>query len=159
MNDLEKKIWDMTYPICDRNNIELVEVNFKKEFGEFILEILIDKEDYVSTDDTTLVSDKLNILLDEADLISTAYTLEVSSVGLERPLKNDEAIQKSIGKYVHIDLKDYITIGKMKINTFEGVLMSFNNGLLIIQTMNKTRKIDIEINKSNIKFIRLAVKF
>lgn len=159
MNDLEKKIFDLTKPICDEANIELVEVNFKKEFGEYILEILIDKDDYVSTDDTTLVSDKLNVILDELDPIDVAYTLEVSSIGLERPLKNDEQIAKSVGKYIHVDLRNNILVGKTNVLDLEGTLLSFDNNELTVEILVKTRKVKVLINKENIKFIRLAVKF
>ena len=158
MNEIEQKVWEVTKPICDDLKIELVEVNYKKEFGETILEVLIDKEDYVSTDDTTLVSEKLSEKLDEIDLIKTAYMLEVSSVGLERVYKENERMN-AVGKYVHIDLKDYIPIAKNKVKEIEGYLLSIENDIYILEIMNKTRKMNINIELKQIALLRGAVKF
>lgn len=159
MNELEKKIYELTEPICAELNLELVEVNFKKEFGELILEVLIDKDTYVSTDDTTAVSEKLGLILDELDLIKDSYTLEVSSVGLEKELKNESEILKSIGKYIHVDLKEPLVIGKKQFTSFDGTLLNLKDEELSVEVMDKTRKVELRFKVQQIKYIRLAVKF
>ena len=159
MNELTKRIYELTEPICQNHGLKLVEVNFKKEFGELILEILIDKDDYVSTDDTTVVSCELGDILDELDLIKDAYTLEVSSVGLERELKCQNDYLKAIGKYIHIDLKEAYHLGKKQILMLEGTLLSVDDDALCVQVMDKTRKVELNIKVQHLKYIRLAVKF
>ena len=159
MNNLEQLIFNMTKPICDRHGLELVEVNFYKRYTDYILEVLIDKEEGVSTDDTTIVSEELNVLLDEADPIDKAYILEVSSLGCERELKSDEDVQKAIGKYVHIKTYEKIQIDNDLVKEIEGTLEAIDNDTYIISTKNKTRNIKLSINKKIIALIRLAIKF
>jgi len=159
MTKLEQTVWDLTKPICEANNLELVEVNLKKEFGETILEVLIDKEDGVSIDDTTLVNEELGKLLDVLDPISNAYLLEVSSVGIERVLKSSEDVKKSINKYVHIEFNDPIMIENNKTSYIEGTLLDVLENTYIVQINLKGRMKKIEVLINNVKLIRLAIKF
>ena len=69
--------------------------------------------------------------------------LEVTSPGLERPLKTAAAVKEAVGKYVHVKL--YQAIDKAKV--FEGTLLSFDGEDLIIQYMDKTRKKEEELEK------------
>lgn len=159
MTNLEQKVWDIVKPICDKNNLELVEVNYKNEYNEYILEVLIDKEDGVSIDDTTLVNETLGNKLDELDLIPDAYLLEVSSVGIEKELKTIDSVIKSIDKYIHIDFINPIDIEKKKVEYIEGTLLSVNDNIYKVQINLKGRMKKIEVDNKNIKLIRLAVKF
>lgn len=159
MTELEKKIWDITLPICEKHEVELVEVNFKKVHGEFILEVLIDKEEGITLDDATNVNQDLSDLLDEVDPIDTSYCLEVSSVGAERELKNDVDLSKSIGKYVNVKTYEKIQIDKYLVKEFEGDLVSFNENEYVIETMVKTRKIQVNVERKLVAKIRLAIKF
>lgn len=159
MTELEKRIWDMTLPICEKYHVELVEVNFKKVHNEFILEVLIDSEEGITLDDATNVNQDLSDLLDIEDPIDTSYCLEVSSVGAERELKNDNDLNKSIGKYVNIKTYEKIQIDKYLVKEFEGDLISFTNDEYVIETMVKTRKITVNVQRKLVAKIRLAIKF
>ena len=159
MTELEKKIWDMTLPICEKNNVDLVEVNFKKVHNEFILEVLIDSEEGITLDDATNVNQELSDLLDVVDPIDTSYCLEVSSVGAERELKNDQHLSKAIGKYVNVKTYEKIQIDKYLVKEFEGDLISFNDEEYVIETMIKTRKVTVNVKRQLVAKIRLAIKF
>ena len=86
------EIEQLVLPITDANNLELVDVEYVKEGGEFFLRVYIDKEGGVSLNECELVTRALNPILDEKDPIKDNYYLEVSSPGLDRPLKKDKAL-------------------------------------------------------------------
>ena len=116
MTLLEQKIWDLALPICEKHNVELVEVNFKKQRGENILEVIIDSEEGITMDDAVNVNQDLSDLLDIEDPIETSYCLEVSSPGCERELKNDNDLRKSIGKYINVKTYAKILIDKYEVS-------------------------------------------
>ena len=80
--------------------------------------------------------------------------LEVTSPGLERPLKTKEALEKAVGSYIHVKL--YQAIDKTKV--FEGNLLSFDGEELVMEYMDKTRKKEVIIPYQTVAKARLAVK-
>ncbi len=160
MNDLEKRIFDACLKTVEEENMNLIEVELVKEFGALILRFTIDKDGGIDIDDTTLISEKVSLILDEIDPIDKEYFLEVSSLGLERPLRNLEEVKASIGKYINVKTYEKIETGK---NTsqkeFEGDLLSVNNDLITIEYKVKQFKKEITIPYEKIAKIRLAIKF
>ena len=84
---IEKLVADWTEEIVQGTDLELVDVEYVKEAGNWILRVYIDKPAGVDLEDCRQVSEALEKRLDEADPIPGSYSLEVSSPGLERPLK------------------------------------------------------------------------
>ncbi|MCR5432671.1 MAG: ribosome maturation factor RimP [Lachnospiraceae bacterium] len=91
---------ELALKVTEPLGLELVDVEYVKEGGEYYLRIYIDKEGGVKIDDCEAASRKISDLLDEADPISDAYILEVSSPGLFRVLKKDKDFERNIGKTV-----------------------------------------------------------
>jgi ribosome maturation factor RimP len=81
---------NLLQPILDSMGLELVELEFKKVGRGYLLQIFIDKPDGVNLDDCAEVSRELSVQLDVEDCIASRYTLEVSSPGLDRPLKKEQ---------------------------------------------------------------------
>ncbi|TCD45651.1 ribosome maturation factor RimP [Streptococcus sp. X16XC17] len=135
---------------------KLVDVEYGKMGGDYLLSIFVDKEGGISLNDTVELSEVISPLLDtiKPDPFPEAYMLEVTSSGLERPLKNKEAVAAAVGKYIHVKL--YQAIDKNKI--FEGNLLSFENDELTIEYMDKTRKKEVVIPYTTVAKARLAVK-
>ncbi|HAX39289.1 MAG TPA: ribosome maturation factor RimP [Clostridiales bacterium] len=109
---------------------ELCDVEFAKEYGDWVLTLYIDKEGGVSLNDCERVSRAVDPLLDEADPIEQAYMLSVSSLGLDRPLKKDADFARNIGKRIEIKLfapKD----GKKE---FKGELTSYDEAGIVVRT-------------------------
>ena len=95
-------------PIAEEMGLELVEVQFRQESG-WVLRLFIDREQGgVNVDDCAAVSRQVSAYLEAEDLISHAYTLEVSSPGAERPLKRLEDFVRFAGRRVRIKLKEPI---------------------------------------------------
>ena len=111
--NIATEIEELVLPITDANNLELVDVEYVKEGGEFFLRIYIDKDGGVSLNECELVTRALNPILDEKDPIKDNYYLEVSSPGLDRPLKKEKDFVKYQGRDVEIKLYKPINGSKM----------------------------------------------
>ncbi len=124
--------------------------------GDFVLSILVDKPGGISVDDTADLTDVISPLLDtiKPDPFPEQYFLEVSSPGLERPLKTKEALENAVGSYVNVSL--YKAIDKVKI--FEGDLVAFDGETLTIDYLDKTRHKTVDIPYQTVAKARLAVK-
>lgn len=83
---------------------ELLDIEFQKEQGEWVLTLFIDKEGGVNIDDCEQVSRAVESIIDEADPIAQSYFLSVSSPGLDRPFKGEKDYQRNIGKDIIIKL-------------------------------------------------------
>ena len=93
-------------PIAEEMGLELVEVQFRQESG-WVLRLFIDREQGgVNVDDCASVSRQVSAYLEAEDLISHAYTLEVSSPGAERPLKRMEDFVRFQNRRTRIKLKE-----------------------------------------------------
>lgn len=124
--------------------------------GDYVLSIFVDKEGGISLNDTAELSEMISPLLDsiKPDPFPEQYMLEVTSPGLERPLKTAEAVANAVGDYINVKL--YQAIDKVKV--FEGTLLSFDGENLLLEYMDKTRKKEVAIPYKTVAKARLAVK-
>jgi ribosome maturation factor RimP len=148
---VEDIVYDLAKPITDRNNFELVEVEFKKEGADWYLRVYVDKEGGITIDDCQSVSQELDELIDQADPIEQSYIFEVSSPGIDRPLKTDRDYEKNNGKLVEIKLFSPLD-GK---KAYEGILKGHTAENVEIEADGR----DILIEKSSIALIRPVIKF
>ena len=127
---------------------------YSLSFNQDTLSIVVDREKDIDMDAIVEVTNALNKFLDEINPIEKAYTLDVSSLGAEKPLKV-EKLNAYVGRYINVHLVNPIK-GE---NIYEGELTSVNDDSFTLTYKNKTRSIVLEIAKSNIYKIRLAIKF
>ena len=118
------------------------------------LSIVVDRISPIDMEAIVEVTHVLNQLLDEVDPIEGEYTLDVSSLGAEKPLKV-EKLADYINSYVNVHLIDPIN-GE---NIYEGDLVSVSEDNIQLSYRQKTRIKTVDIQKSNISKIRLAIKF
>ncbi|HWQ97306.1 MAG TPA: ribosome maturation factor RimP [Clostridia bacterium] len=140
---LKQPVAELGYELCD--------VEFIKEYGDWVLTLYIDKEGGVNIDDCERVSRAVDPLLDEADPIEQAYMLSVSSLGLDRPLKKDADYQRNLGKRIEFKLfapKD----GKKE---FTGELVSFDETQVIV----RLDKGELTLERKAIALARPELKF
>lgn len=102
MTKTEQEITKMVSPLIIELGYELYDVMFVKEGAEWFLRLFIDSPKGIDLDDCEKVSNRVSDLLDETDPITTSYSLEVSSCGLERHLREKIHFEKAIGKNVEI---------------------------------------------------------
>lgn len=149
---IESTIEEMVSKITEPRNFEIVDVEYVKEAGEFYLRIYIDKEGGISLNDCEEVSRALSEELDEKDPIKDNYFLEVSSPGLDRPLKKDKDFVRYQGRDVEIKL--YKPINGCK--QFEGELVGLTEDKNIKVIIDGN---EVEFNKKEVALVRLAIKF
>lgn len=128
----------MLQPFMEEHSFELVDVEYLKEGSNWFLRVYVDKEQGIEIDDCGRVSEFLSEKLDENDPIPTAYFLEVSSPGAERPLRKPDDYRKSIDKQVFVTT--YEPVDGLK--EFEGKLLSYDEVALTIQTRKKKHIIE-----------------
>jgi ribosome maturation factor RimP len=107
--DLETKerkavegIWSLVGPVIESEGLELVEVEYRRESPGWVLRLFIDREDGVTVEDCARVSRVVGDVLDVTDPIANPYHLEISSPGLNRPLRLPEHYQKELGKIIEV---------------------------------------------------------
>ncbi|MCK4258682.1 MAG: ribosome maturation factor RimP [Halanaerobiales bacterium] len=151
-----RKVADIVYqivePIAQELNLELVDVEYLKEGNQYILRVFIDNVDGVTLDDCQNISMGLSKILDEKDPIPDSYTLEVSSPGIDRPLKKDADFVRFANR--RIDISTYTRVyGKKK--KFTGELIGLVDGKVVVEVEGER----LEIPRDQISQIRLAVEF
>ena len=144
----EKKTEELILPILSEKGFELVDVEFEKEAGEWYLRAYIYKPGGITIDDCEAVSRRLSDLLDEADFVSEAYILEVSSPGLTRPLKKDKDYVRNIGKPIEIRLYKAVS-GRKELTA---ILTAFDNDTVTVTEEGESFVLD----RKNISMIRQA---
>lgn len=132
MQNLAKKLEPQIREIVEGFNLFYVDTEFVRENGNSILRIYIDKKGGVNIDDCQEVSNKISDWLDETDPIKNAYFLEVSSPGLDRPIKSDADFSRSIDEELEISL--YAPIKGEK--TLIGVLKEFDKNTFTLESDN-----------------------
>ena len=147
----EEKTLKLLEPIAQTNGVEIYDVEYVEEAGEWYLRAYIDKEGGVTIDDCEAVSRALSDELDRDEFIDDAYYLEVSSPGLGRQLKKDKHFEKSIGE--EVELKTFKPIDKVK--EFEGLLKSFDAETVTLDINGK----DVSFNRKDIAKINLKLDF
>lgn len=142
-------------PILQKKKLELVDIEYVKEGPDWFLRIYIDKPGGVTIDECGDVSGELGEKLDEEDIIKGSYFLEVSSPGVERPLKTKKDIEANVGKNIFVTL--YVHIDGEK--EYEGLLKDFKDDVLTIEYQVLSRKKEVEIPYDKIAKARQAVAF
>ena len=148
--DLEKLVSQKLQEI----GYELVSLNTRYEQGEKILAIVVDRVEPIDMSAIVEVSHSLNEYLDELNPFEDSYTLDISSLGAEKPLKIEQ-LDKYVNSYVHVHLTNPVQ-GE---NIYEGTLVGQDEEKITLEYRVKTRTKVVDIQKSNISKIRLAIKF
>ena len=140
---VKERVKEMVLPILERLGYELVEVTYQKQHDAMHLTIYIDstKEGGVSLDDTEIVANAIDQPLDELDPTSgEPFILNVSSPGLDRPLKTARDYLKKIGTEIEVLLYAPFSGSKKHV----GKLLSYDNGIISLETESGELKIDIK---------------
>jgi ribosome maturation factor RimP len=150
-----EKIQQIAEDIIASLGLEFVELEYKQEGRKMVLRLFIDKEGGISLDDCTSVSKELSAVLDVEELIPAKFTLEVSSPGLNRPLKSVADYEKSIGRLVKVKTFEAIPDDAgNKRKTFLGNLVSFSGKIITIHLQEGQRaEIPLDkVAKANLEF-------
>lgn len=150
--EYEQKTEQLLLPIIEKNNFELVDVEYVKEAGNWYLRAYIDKPGGITVDDCEIVNRELGDLLDRDDFIDDSYILEVSSPGLGRPLKKERDFVRSEGE--EVEIRTYRMVEKQK--EFRGLLKAWDKDTVTIEQEDGQERV---FDRDNIALIRLAFDF
>ena len=144
-----KEVERLIEPVLAEMGIELVDMEYRSGQGRRVLRVYADRPTGINLDDCAMVSREIGNLLDVKDLLQQHYVLEVSSPGLNRPLKREKDFLRAIGQKVKV--KTAVPLKGRK--NFSGVLQSFENGTLQLKLDDTVVQISEEnVNKANLVF-------
>jgi ribosome maturation factor RimP len=128
-SELLEQILQLVEPVIVADGKELIEAEYRREGMGWVLRLFIDQEGGITVDDCAEVSRVVGDLLDVADVIRVPYHLEVSSPGLDRPLRKPEHFLRVIGKV--IDVRTTVPIeGRRR---FKGNLKDINSERILME--------------------------
>ena len=146
--DAIDRVRAMVLPIVRDEGMEVVDIEYRRESGGWVLRLILDKEDGVTLDDCTRVSQEVGRNLDVEDIIPTSYTLEVSSPGLTRPLKTEKDFLKYLQRLVKVKTVDPIENRRQ----FKGRLQGVSENGVEIQVDGKIFQIPFSnLAKANLE--------
>jgi ribosome maturation factor RimP len=100
--DVLEAVQSVALRVTGGRGFELTDVEVKRERGGYFVRLFVDKDGGIGLDELQSVSEEVSAILDAEDPISSSYTLEVSSPGLDRPLKSEADYRRSVGKLVKL---------------------------------------------------------
>lgn len=139
-------------PLAEAGGMELVAVEYRREAGGWVLRVYLDKPGGITLDDCQRVSEQLGDLLDVEDPIDHAYTLEVSSAGLERPLVSEADFARFAGRLARIQTGTPMA-GQRR---FRGRLLGIAGGIVRLEVEGGRQ---VEVPHAAIERARLVVEW
>lgn len=146
--ELLKKIEEVIMPSVTEIGLDLVDVEYIQDGAYFYLRVYVEKiENHISLEDCALLSHAIEDKVDS--VIEDKFFLEVSSPGLERPLKKEKDFERFVGEKVKLLLKNKIEDSRNII----GNLVRFENGKVYLDIDGNVNEINFEdIKKANLVF-------
>jgi len=148
MDPTVARIWELAAPLAKLEGMEIIEIELRHEGsrGGRVLRLYLDKEGGPNMEDLSRVSRELSDLLDVRDIVEGAYTLEVSSPGINRPLKRPEHFARFVGKKVRVRTREMINGRK----SFVGQLLEVSADRISLSQDGRACEIPFSlIEKSN----------
>ena len=147
-------VMSMALPIAEKEGCTVYDVEYKKEGSDYILRVILDTSDDSVPVSITMcenVSRALSEALDTSDPTNSPYILEVTSPGLDRPLKKDEDFKRFAGREVEIGLYKQVNGSKLLC----GTLLGLEEGAVAIDASGEK----LLVKREDASFVRLAVIF
>jgi ribosome maturation factor RimP len=153
--DVNATVASLAERLLAANGMELVDLEYKREGRDMVLRLFIDRDGGVTLDDCSAVSRELSEILDVEDVIPGHYTLEVSSPGLDRPLKKVADYDRFRGRLVKLrTFEPFEDDAGNRRKTFLGKLLGLEDGVVRLQlTEGQSAAIPLEkVAKANLEF-------
>lgn len=149
-----KKLEDNLSELIAEEGYNLYSCAYSKGKSESVLALVVDREDPISLNDLEALSGKVSDLLDRLDPIDEAYTLDISSLGAEKPIAIED-IPKNVGRYANIHLSHPYK----GLNSLEGYLReSETPGHIVLEYKEKNRTLKADLEIKDIDKARRAVE-
>jgi ribosome maturation factor RimP len=112
---IKKQARELLEPLVEQEGYELVDLVYRRERSGWVLRLYIDQPGGVTIDDCVKISGRAGDVLEVKDIIPSAYNLEVSSPGLDRPLRTEKDFLRAVNKRVKVQTREPIE-GKSTLN-------------------------------------------
>ena len=149
MSKITDIVRELAEPAAESLGLELWDVEYVREAGQWFLRVYIDKDGGVGIDDCEALSKVLDPLLDEADPIPDSYVFEVSSAGAERELKRPGDFVRFMGSTVEVRLYTAVADSKTHIGTLAG----YEDGAVRLESAGK----EYVFEKAQVAKVRLRI--
>ena len=126
---VKEERWLLGEKACGMHGFRLIEIELQRGQGRWLVRFYIDKENGVTVDECAEVSQTLDRYLEAKDPIDTPYTLEVSSPGIDRPLRKEEDFKTYVGENIRVSV--FTPIDGRK--NFSGQLIDVDGGVISVQ--------------------------
>lgn len=140
--DVVEQVRTVAARVAASYGLDIFDVQFRREAAGMVLRVQIDRpgpastaEDSVSVEDCAAISRDLSAVLDVEDIVPTAYTLEVSSPGLDRPLRGADDFRRFAGRRAKLVMREAVD-GQ---TFFKGRLGGVEDGRVVIDTEDRRR--------------------
>ncbi len=150
MADLRNRVFSLAEQVAGEEGVSLFDIELLGK-GKLLLRVIIDKKEGVTLDECERFSKSFEALLDVENLIAGPYTLEVSSPGLDRPLRNPSDFVDNLGKLARIITKEKIEnqnffVGRIKEVRGNDITISVNEREIVVpfESITKSR-LEIEL--------------
>jgi ribosome maturation factor RimP len=116
-------------PVIEGEGLEVVDVTFGREAGRRILRVIVDREGGVDLDALSELSQKVSRRLDLEGFEPGPYALEVSTLGIERPLRRPEDFRRAVGERVLVKTPDGIVEGELRAAEADAIRVASSEGV------------------------------
>ena len=151
MSKVTETVTALAAPVAEKLGLELWDVEYIREAGQWFLRVYIDKDGGVDISDCEAISRAVDPILDEKDPVPDSYNFEVCSAGLERQLKRPSDFEQFMGSSVSVKL--FKPVGGAK--EFVGKLTGYADGAVTIEAAGTTHT----FQKNEVAQVRLHVEF
>lgn len=148
---VSQSVIELIEPVIRDENLDLVDVEFKKEGKDWYLRVYIDGEQGLSIEDCRKVSHQIADLIEIEDIVSRQYILEVSSPGLDRPLKSEKDFLRNKNRRVQVTA--FAPVHGRK--NFSGIIKTIRDQSLVLDEEG----VDLEIPLEKIAKAKLVIDF
>ena len=145
--EITRRAWaELEAPLAEMG-YEVIEIEFLQEGRRMILRLFVDKTGGITLDDCTAVTQLVSPLLDRSDFVSGEYFLEVSSPGIDRPVRKPADFERFVGEPIRVRAVEPVQ-GR---RNFRGVLQGFDDGLIVVACDGQAYSVHIEnLAKANL---------
>lgn len=146
--DVMEKLWELASPVASEFGLDVVDVEYLQDGGYWYVRIYIEKPDAeITLVDCANVSNRIEEEVDA--LIDRKFFLEVSSPGIERPLKSEKDFIRFVGEKARLILKHKLEDSR----NWTGEISSYENGTIYLSVEGKKLEIPFnEVKKANLVF-------
>ena len=149
--EIVDRVKELIAPYLEEKGIELVDMIYRREQGGMTLRVLADTPQGITVAECEALNNYMSELLDKENVVEEHYLLEISSPGLDRPMKTDRDFERSLDRAIEVTTYEPVDGRK----THEGRLIGLDKENIVIETGG----VSIVIPKKSIAAARLKIEF